>query len=352
MTLFLLLGILAATLLVLVLVPGSTPRIDPRRHPSGLAALERVPVNGTRQWVLLRAEDVANPVLLFVHGGPGTSQLTLMRRNTRPLERHFIVVNWDQRRAGKSFAAGADAGAMTMGQFVDDIVALSAQLAVRFRKERILLVGHSWGSAIGMLAVSRRPDLFSAYVGIGQVSCVAASEALSYQWTLDQARRASDTAAIATLRAIGPPPYAGPGWRSRFMTARRLLGRYGGEYHGSSNGAFGIVLKNLVVSREYTLVDRINFFRGIFQSLDALFPEMYRTDLFAEVPEVNVPVYFCLGRHDFEVPSALSAQYFEVLKAPRKQLVWFERSAHMPNTEERDAFNAFMVRVVRPSLSG
>jgi len=133
------------------------------------------------------------------------------------------------------------------------------------------------------------------------------------------------------------------------MTERRILGKHGGEYYGSSIGAFGVVLGHLVFSREYTMVGRVNFFRGIFQSLKALYPELSRTDLFVEVPEVEIPVYFCLGRHDFEVP--LSAKYFEALKAPRKQLVWFERSAHMPNIEEKDKFNEFMINTVLPLVT-
>ena len=135
----------------------------------------------------------------------------------------------------------------------------------------------------------------------------------------------------------------------KFMTERRVVGRLRGEYHASTSGAFGVVLRNLLLSAEYTMLDRVNFFRGIFRSLDLLFPELYRTDLFTEVPEVAVPVTFCLGRHDREVPSELSARYFEALRAPRKELVWFERSAHMPNCEERDAFNKLMIEKVRPA---
>jgi pimeloyl-ACP methyl ester carboxylesterase len=341
---------LATALLALWAMPGFTPRPDRRRHPRALALLERVPVNESRQWVLIRSEDDANPIVLFVHGGPGTSQLTLMRRNTGPLERAFIVVNWDQRLAGKSFAAGRDRARLHMAQFVDDVIDLSSHLTQRFRKRNIALVGHSWGSVIGMLAVARRPDLFGAYVGIGQGSRMAESELRSYQWTLQQARDAADGSAIARLTSMGPPPYTGPDWRSKFMTERRLLGKFGGEYYGSKIGALGVVLKNILLSTEYTMRDRINVFRGIFQSVEALMPELSRTDLFTEVPAVRVPVFFCLGRHDFEVPSTLSAEYFAVLKAPRKELVWFEHSAHMPNTEERDKFNALMLESVRPLL--
>jgi len=277
--------VMVADVAALFLIPGSTPRMDNRRYPNSLAVLEQVPVNDTQQWILIRSESATNPVVLFVHGGPGTSWLTLMRKNTQPLEKYFTVVNWDQRRAGKSFAAGRVDAEMTMGAFVDDLIALSSDLARRFHKNKILLVGHSWGSVIGVIAASRRPDLFSAYIGIGQMSRMAESELISYKWTLEQAERAN-----------------------------------------------------------------INFFRGVLQSVRALYPELSRIDLFVQVPEVKIPVYFCLGRHDYEVPSVLSAKYFEALKAPRKQLVWFERSAHLPNTEEKDKFNEFMINTVLPTL--
>ena len=341
------LGALAA----LFLIPGSTPRIDNRLYPNSRALLEQVPIDGTRQWILIRSERATNPVVLFVHGGPGTSWLTLMRKNTRPLEKYFTVVNWDQRGAGKSFAAGRVGAEMTMRAFVDDLIALSSDLAERFHKNKILLVGHSWGSVIGVIAASRRPDLFSAYIGIGQMSRMAESELISYEWTLDQARRAKDQASVKKLTDIGPPPYTGSNWRSKFLTQRRILGKHGGEYYGSKSGAFGVVLRNLVFSREYTMLDRINFFRGVLQSVGALYPELSRIDLFVQIPELRRPVFFCLGRHDYEVPSVLSAKYFDALRAPRKQLVWFERSAHLPNAEEKDKFNEFMIDTVLPTLS-
>jgi pimeloyl-ACP methyl ester carboxylesterase len=346
----LVLAVLLAAVAAIFLIPGSTPKISTRRHPHSLAVLEQVPVNDTQQWVLIRSENITNPIVLFVHGGPGTSQLTLIRRSSQPLEKYFTVVNWDQRGAAKSFAAGHDAARMTMGQFVDDVIALSSYLARRFHKEKIVLAGHSWGSVIGLLAASRSPHLVSAYIGIGQMSRMAESESLSYDWTLQQARKAKDTSSLRKLAEIGPPPYTGDNWQSKFMTERRILGKFGGEYYGSRIGAFGVVLKNLVFSREYTMVDRINFFRGIVASVKALYPALSMTDFFVDVPEVDIPVYFCLGRHDYEVPSVLSAKYFEALKAPEKLLVWFERSSHVPNIEEKDKFNEFMIKVVLPAL--
>jgi len=289
-----------AGLAALFLIPGSTPSIDTRRYPNSLAVLEEVPVNDTQQGILIRSETVTNPVVLFVHGGPGTSWLTLMRKNTQALEKYFTVVNWDQRRAGKSFAAGRADAEMTIGTFVDDLIALSSDLARRFHKRKILLVGHSWGSVIGVIAASRRPDLFSAYIGIGQMSRMSESELISYKWTLEQAERANDQSSVKKLTHIGPPPYTGNNWRSKFLTERRILGKHGGEYYRSKSGAFGVVLSNLVFSREYTMLDRINFFRGVLQSVRVLYPELSRIDLFVQVPEVKIPRAYTLSARQLD----------------------------------------------------
>jgi pimeloyl-ACP methyl ester carboxylesterase len=343
---------IAIIVLTVILLPGYTPRIKGVKGFPGyqrIAALEKVAIGSSQQWVLIRSRNIDNPVLLFVHGGPGTSELTLNRRNTRSLEEHFTVVNWDQRGAGKSYAANRDKGRMHLEQFVEDIIELTQYLEARFNKKKITLAGHSWGSVIGALAAAKRPDLFSGYIGIGQMSNAAESEKLSYDWTLEQAKAAHDAGSIEKLTAIGPPPYSG-NWRAKFMAERRILGMYGGEYYGSKTGAFGIVLKNLVFASEYTFIDRINFFRGIFSSLKLLFPEMLKVDLFSRVPRLDMPVWFMLGRHDYEVPSVLAERYFNALKAPAKTLFWFENSAHMPNSEEKELFNRIMIETILPAV--
>jgi pimeloyl-ACP methyl ester carboxylesterase len=341
-------GVLLAVRLA---VPAGTPRIRPRGGTRSIAALERVRIGESDQWVLVRSEDVRSPVVLFLHGGPGTSQLTWNRRNTRRLEEHFTVVNWDQRGAGKSFAAIRDAERMNIDQFVEDTKELTSRLLERFDKQRLVLVGHSWGSVVGALTVSRYPELYSCYVGIGQTANMLDGERASYLWTLDQARRQGDRKAVAALEAMGPPPYAGD-WRRKTVTQRRYLARYGGELHGSRNGAMGLVLGGLLCSREYTLLDRINYFRGILGSMRRLWPELLEVDLSASVPRLEVPVFLVEGRHDHEAPAEIAERYFSVLQAPSKELVWFERSAHLPNVEERARFDRLMVERVLPIAAG
>jgi pimeloyl-ACP methyl ester carboxylesterase len=309
-------------------------------------ALECIRIGGTDQWVRARSEDVSNPIVLYLHGGPGTSQLTLNRRNTRDLERCFTVVNWDQRGAGKSYAAIRDAGSMNIDQFVDDARDVTLYLLRKFRKERLVLVGHSWGSAIGALTVARSPELYSCYVGIGQISNMAEGEALSYQWVVNEARRRRRRRALRALERIGPPPYSGD-WLKKTLTERSYVARFGGEVRASRAGAVGMVMRSVLVSSEYTLYDRVNFLRGVRGSMKALWPQLLDVNLFEQVSEMRVPVFLMEGRHDWEVPSILAAQYYEALRAPAKHLIWFENSAHLPNAEERERFNQIMRDDVR-----
>ena len=335
-------------------LPAGTPRIRrPRAADSAgsIATLEKVRIGGSDQWVLERSHDIANPIVLYLHGGPGTSQLTSNRRDTKRLERFFTVVNWDQRGAGKSYRAITDVAGMNIDQFVHDTVELTRYLLNKFHQERLVLVGHSWGSVIGALAVARYPELYHCYVGIGQIGNMKDGEAVSYQWTLDRARELHDRRAIDALVRIGPPPYTGD-WRGKTVTQRRYLGRFGGEVYASRNGAFGVVVRGLLFSREYTLTDRIHFFGGVLGSMKVLWPQLLEVDLFESVPEIAVPVFFMEGRHDKEVPAEIAERYFHAIRAPGKELLWFEQSAHLPNSEQRDLFTSRMVEKVLPIAAG
>ena len=315
-----------------------------------IAMLEPVTIGHSRQWVLQRSDDSRNPVILFVHGGPGTSQLSINRWYTRPLERHFTVVNWDQRGAGKSYRAITDTGRMNLGQIVDDTVELIRYLLGKLRHERVILAGHSWGSVVGALTVARHPELFHCYVGISQVANMKENEAASWTWTLEEARRRGNRGAVAALEAMGPPPYSGD-WQQKTLVQRSWLARLGGEVHASGMGAVGFVLRNLIWSTEYSLADRVNVFRGIMGSMKLLWPELMTVDLFTAVPQLDVPVFFMEGRFDHEAPEENAVRYFDALRAPSKELIWFEHSAHLPNWEEPVRFNRILVEKVLPIAS-
>jgi pimeloyl-ACP methyl ester carboxylesterase len=332
------------------LLPVGTPAIRPagKAGPAkSIAVLEQLTIGGCGQWVLERSENTDNPVILFLHGGPGTSQLTSNRRNTKRLEKFFTVVNWDQRGAGKSYAAIADSNRMNIERFIQDTRELTLYLRKKFNQERIVLAGHSWGSALGALTVARYPELYHCYVGFGQVANMAEGELASYRWTLDQARQKRVRRAVRALEKMGPPPYKGD-WRASTISERSWVARFGGEVYGNWFGAVGIVLGNVLFSREYNLADRVNVFRGVLGSMKLLWPELFKVDLFQSVPELKVPVFFLEGRHDHEVPAEIAARYFSMLKAPAKELIWFENAAHMVNSEEPELFCRILVEKVLP----
>jgi len=330
---------------------GSTaPFIDAsgRLLPDSIASLERVMLDGVDQGMLIRGRNVANPVLLYLHGGPGTSELGMVRQHNMPtLEQHFTVVVWDQRGAGLSYAARNPRSGMTVEQFIADAHELTLLLCQRFQQPKIYLVGHSWGSVLGALTVQRYPNLYHAYIGVGQVVDMREGERISFEWTLAQAEKAGDARSVGRLRAIGPPPYLGK-FRVKLMAQRKILGKYGGEVHGNPNGGTFILVRGVLSAREYSWPDRINVVRGILVGIRVMWPQILDIDLITRVPELKVPLYFLEGRHDYEAPTTLAERYFEALKAPHKTLIWFESSAHFVNTEEADAFNRFFINRLLP----
>jgi len=312
--------------------------------PSGIDSLEEVMIGGVKQWIFVRGSDTANPVLLFVHGGPGSADIFLARHFDRELVQHFVVVHWDQRGAGKSYSPDIPVETMNRDQYVSDICELSEMLKGRFHVPKIYLVGHSWGSEIGILAAARCPDLFHAFVGVGQVVEKGEQEEISYRYVLEMARKAGNETAIEELEAIGAPPYDGSG---EMGVQRKWLERFGGVSHDNKI-TFGDFLKIGLISPDYSLLDGLRFFRGQQFSEKHMWEERLHTNLFEEVPRVDIPVYFFAGRYDFNTPSELTERYFLQLDAPRgKQLIWFEDSGHQVSYEEPEKFCQELLRVVK-----
>jgi pimeloyl-ACP methyl ester carboxylesterase len=313
-------------------IGSGTARID---------AIETSRIGGIDQWISLRSEDLHNPIMLFLHGGPGTAQISWSRKPQRCLEKGFIVVNWDQRGAGRSYSPALLRDDMTIERFVLDAEELSEILLRRFGQEKLFLVGHSWGSAVGAMLAARRPDLIRAYVGIGQVVDMKRGEELSYQFTVEEAKRVGNTRALAELGEIGSPPY-------RNLKAAGVQRKWLARFHGSTlNGTvIGMLLRNLSF-KDIRPLDLIRFVRGAIFSLSCLEEQQMAIHFARDLLEFEVPIYFCAGRRDYNTPFELVVEYFEKLRAPRKHLVWFEHSAHLPNLEEPEAFCDFCLSLPR-----
>jgi pimeloyl-ACP methyl ester carboxylesterase len=293
---------------------------------------EKIVLGGVEQWIALRSYSISNPILLFLHGGPGTAQILFSRKSQTKLEKDFIVVNWDQRGAGRSYKSTLKKDEMRIESFISDAEELSETLLKRFNQKKLFLVGHSWGSIIGAYLSAKRPDLFWAYVGIGQVVNMDQGEKLSYKFTLDEASRINNTKAIRELENIGGPPYKD---LSAAGVQRKWLAKFNGEtYKGTS---LGTIFKNISI-RDIGPLGLFKFIKGAMFSLQSLEEQQNKVNLFIDVPEIKVPVFFCSGRRDYNVPFELVVQYMNKLRAPYKEMIWFDKSAHLPNFEEPDKF--------------
>jgi pimeloyl-ACP methyl ester carboxylesterase len=324
---------------------GSTPPIPEGREEAlsgGIAALEPVRLGGVEQWLLMRGRSIHNPLLLFLSGGPGGSEMAWVRHFNAALEEHFVVVQWDQRGAARSYAALKDRDALTLEQFVSDASELLELLTTRFSQDKVFLVGHSWGSILGVLLAQRRPERIHAYVGTGQQVNFLENDTVSHLRAHELAMRYDDRQALAKLARIGPPPYTGPDMVKRYMALTSLASRHAGR-----RSIVPELLSTLLKAPEYSLRDKVHLFLGLKETFPLVYPQLAGLDLAAQVPRLEVPVWFLLGREDYVTPSEIAARYLEQLEAPSKTLLWFEHSGHTPPFEEPEKFNRVLIQQVR-----
>jgi pimeloyl-ACP methyl ester carboxylesterase len=309
--------------------------------PGSIAEIDYLRLGGLDQWVMIRGESLANPPLILLHGGPGFTEMRLFRHFNAPLDKSFAVVNWDQRGAGKSFDRKIPKSSMTIEQFIADLDELVNAVRKRLGKNKVTIYGHSWGSALGVLYAARFPEKVAAYVGSGQIGDWPAGELSSYAFVLAEVERRNNRKAVKELRAIGVPPHTA----KKLWVERTWLERVEGHPGGMSLWKFGRIVLG---GPESSIFDLPNILRGFPFSLDAMWAEVSALNLMKAVPELQMPVFFFLGRRDHQVPAETSVAYFDVLTAPSKRLVWFEESGHEPFVDEPAKFNAAMAELVRP----
>jgi pimeloyl-ACP methyl ester carboxylesterase len=310
--------------------------------PNGIDSLEKVTLGGLEQWILIRGWDKSAPVMLFLHGGPGGGDIAMGRHFHTRLERSFVVVRWDQRGAGKSYNSDIPPESMTIEQFVSDTLELVEILRKRFDVTKIYLVGHSWGSELGCLTVAQRPEVFHAFVGVGQLVEFNENERISYEFALAKANELNNQQAISELENIGPPPHG----IEKLMIQRKWLDKFGGVFY--SDTTFSDLWKIGITSPDCSLFDGYRYFRGQFFSLENMWEDdVSKINLFELAPKIEVPIYFFIGRHDYNTPFEIAVKYYESLEAPNgKQLIWFENSAHMVPIDEPDKFCDILINTV------
>lgn len=301
--------------------------------PGSLSERAFVEINGVRQGMFIQSADLSNPVLLFLHGGPGMPEFVLSETHPTDLARRFTVVWWEQRGAGLSFDPAIPPGTMTIGQMIADAVAVADHLRARFGQDRIYLFGHSWGSFLGIQVAAAAPDRFHAYIGMAQVAHQLRSETLAHAAMLDAYRARGDAAMVRRLEAA--PVSMEDGLSDAYLRLRdeAMHGLGAGTTHAMRSVVRGIFLP-VWRSHAYTLSEKVDVWRGLAFSRRHLWDSFLRTDLTREVTRLDIPVHFLIGRHDLTTNPALARDYFDRIEAPRKSFHIFDASAHSPLFEE------------------
>ncbi len=294
----------------------------------------RMILNGTPQFVSIRAERENAPLLLYLHGGPGDAALPLVLKFNKALESHFTVVVWEQRGAGKSYYKFDNPDAITIDLFVSDLLQLVQTLLRRFHQEKLFLVGHSWGSVLGLRFVRQYPDLVQTYVGCGQVVNMKKSCQSAYAFALAGA----DKKTAEKLKKIDCT-YSGETWLNDLLYVTKCVVKYKGSLYGETS--YRKLVTPFLFSGQYTLPDLIKRQKGGMQAIRCLWQELMLTD-FEPQTHFDAPVIFVEGAHDQHVSSALAKQYFDTIQT-EKQFYWFDQSCHFPQWSENDRFNQLMI---------
>lgn len=309
-----------------------------------------IDVNGDKQHLHIRTNNLNADILLFVHGGPGVCDRSwVMPKQSKYLADDFVMVCWDQRMAGKSYKSKNADKEMSIGQQVDDMYEVVNYLRSRFNKNKIFFVGHSWGSILGVCYLLKYPKSIKAYVGMGQFVNGEINEKMSYDFVMDYAKEHNKSKAIKDLEAIGEPVNGMyKGGLDALMVQRNYMTKFGGGCYKEKENIFKSVLVPFITSGEYNiLTDLYKYAKGTFYCLEKLWPEVISLKFDEDVKKLSVPVFLFQGDHDQNTPTVLAKRWFDDLDAPYKEYVPFKESAHSPIKEEEELWGKTLVEKLK-----
>ena len=317
--------------------------------PDGVERLLPLNINGVEQWVSIRSRNPGNPVLLVVHGGPGWVAMPTSWYFAQGWDEYFTVVQWDQRGAGKSYDPNT-VDTLSIEQMQRDLDTVVGWIRSETRQDKIFLLGHSWGSVLGLDLARRHPEWLHAYAGAGQVVNMRESERRGWAWAMQEARERGNSEAVAELQSIAP--YA-EGSAAVSITdlymQRKWVNAFGGAAYNRPDAGFEAAA--MALSPDYTDDNLRDVWTAQETSVERLMPEIMEISM-SSLSDVRVPVVLMLGRHDINVSAQVAAEWFDRLQAPAKKLVWFEHSAHEMLVEEPGKVFLTLVNELRPLASG
>ena len=305
-----------------------------------------VQVNGDDQWIHVQGAATGKPIILFLHGGPGFSQMPFSPILHARLSRDFTVVNWDQRASGKSYSSRQDYTALKLETYVEDATAVTERILEDGRQDRLCLIGHSWGCILGMNVLRKSPELYCAFAGTGFGVDFNEGERESVEYLLGKAREDENERAIEELGKIRFPIQEAD-FDEYIKLKSHYMNKYGGYFYRNPREIIRENLRAFLFSGIYSPKDYVKLLRGSRVGREVGKRLLLSANLIEQVPESSVPVHFLVGRHDHHTSHIKAREYFEKLVAPRKTWTWFEESAHSPLFEENEKFCTTVTRLIQ-----
>ena len=311
-----------------------------RTRPKEIQEERFVSLGGIDQWITIRSANSANPVLLIVHGGPGDAQSSL-RSVYAIYEKDFTIVQWDQRGAGRTF--GRNPSSPPKPERVElDGIELAQYLCNYLAKKKILVLGHSWGSHLAIEMVQKRPDLFAAYIGTGQVGSWRLNVRAQFNFLLAKARAANDHKRVQQLEAIGAPD---PNDATQYFSWWSMRN----PYMPADDAKWFQELREIAKSDpQFTDEFLKTFGEGMKYSGQTTVGAMLATELPTTANRLEVPFFLIQGKDDMVTPTSVALQYFNVVKAPKKKLILIDHAGHFALVTHREEFLMALVKYVRP----
>lgn len=308
-------------------------------YPNGISTRQGVMINGKKQYMFIVGEDKDNPVLLFLHGGPGSPEVGMCEFIPgKRLEERFTVCYWEQRGSCLSYGAKVKPKDMTMELMVSDTMEVTKYLIKKFNQEQIYIMGHSWGTLLGIKTISKKPEYYKAYFGIGQISNQKESEKLAYKYMLEHAREMEDIKAIKILEKfdVNSPDFP----TNKYIMSDRTnyMNEYGIGIIHEEGFRMSTLIKRLMIFEGYSVFDFIKYALGGMYSNKTIFQDVLKANLMETHRKFKVPIYILHGKYDMQVSHELALQYYNIIEAPDKGFFTFDESAHSPNFEEVDKF--------------
>ncbi|MEK6782955.1 MAG: alpha/beta hydrolase [Bacteroidota bacterium] len=286
---------------------------------SSIDSGQAVEIGGIKQWISIKGLNENNPVLLFLHGGPGNSVMSYAERFTNELQKHFVVVQWDQRGSGKTAKLNTSNKPLSVALMEEDALAMINYLRATFSQDKIYLMGHSWGGFLGLTIAAKHPEVLKACIAISPMVYQVESERLSLEWMINKAKEDNNLKALEELASVKIP----------FQNADQLY------YH---RNWLALTMGTKLPSKAYVQVWGKKWL--------SLFNEASQISFFTIAPEITCPIYFFVGRKDYQTHYKLAEDYFNVLKADKKQLFWFADSGHNLNLSEPKQFQEIIIKEI------